>query len=102
MNWHSQIRERKDITMSNTMNTTNNTTAIRTLAHRLGMKENNFRGRTSFSGKVRGKHAFLSQNYSGSWVLRLSPDANSDLIEEVEAYLIPDEETAKRLAVEFG
>ena len=80
----------------------NNIEMMRNIAIALGMKETTLNGRTTFSGTVRGKHAFLSGDAKYGWFLRLSPSRECDYIDEVESYCISDEVAATRIAEEFG
>ena len=80
----------------------NNIEMMRRISKVLGMKETTFNGRTTFSGTVGGKHAFLSGDSKYGWFLRLSPSRDCDFIDEVESYCISDEVAAMRIAEEFG
>ena len=81
----------------------NNIEVMKKLATNLGLTENNFRNRTTFSGRLRnGLKAYLSGDEKYGWFLRIERKELPDLIDDVDAYIINSEADAMRLIKEFG
>ena len=81
----------------------NNIEVMKKLATNLGLTENNFRNRTTFSGRLRnGLKAYLSGDEKYGWFLRIERKELPDLIDDVDAYIINSDADAMRLIEEFG
>ena len=81
----------------------NNIEVMRKLAHAINLTENNFRNRTTFSGRLKnGLKAYLSGDEKYGWFLRIERKELPDLIDDVDAYIINSEADAMRLIKEFG
>lgn len=76
---------------------------MKKLATNLGLTENNFRNRMTFSGRLRnGLKAYLSGDEKYGWFLRIERKELPDLIDDVDAYIINSAVDAIRLIKEFG
>lgn len=81
----------------------NNIEVMKKLATNLGLTENNFRNRMTFSGRLRnGLKAYLSGDEKYGWFLRIERKELPDLIDDVDAYIINSAADAIRLIKEFG
>ena len=81
----------------------NNIEVMRKLARAVGLTENNFRNRTTFSGRLKnGLKAYLSGDGKYGWFLRIERKELPDLIDDVDAYIINSDADAMRLIEEFG
>ena len=81
----------------------NNIEVKKKIATNLGLTENNFRNRTTFSGRLKnGLKAYLSGDGKYGWFLRIERKELPDLIDDVDAYIINSEADAMRLIKEFG
>ena len=81
----------------------NNIEVMRKLARAVGLTENNFRNRPTFSGRLKnGLKAYLSGDGKYGWFLRIERKELPDLIDDVDAYIINSDADAMRLIEEFG
>ena len=81
----------------------NNIEVMRKLARAVGLMENNFRNRTTCSGRLKnGLKAYLSGDGKYGWFLRIERKELPDLIDDVDAYIINSDADAMRLIEEFG
>ena len=81
----------------------NNIEVMRKLARAVGLTENNFRNRTTFSGRLKnGLKAYLSGDGKYGWFLRIERKELPDLIDDFDAYIINSDADAMRLIEEFG
>ena len=81
----------------------NNIEVMRKLARAVGLTENNFRNRTTFSGRLKnGLKAYLSGDGKYGGFLRIERKELPDLIDDVDAYIINSDADAMRLIEEFG
>ena len=81
----------------------NNLEVMRKLARAVGLTENNFRNRTTLSGRLKnGLKAYLSGDGKYGWFLRIERKELPDLIDDVDAYIINSDADAMRLIEEFG